>query len=233
MKTQKTLYIVHGWTYDIAPWEAVAEELKKLGVNAKLLRVPGLTTPSKKVWTVQEYVNCADTSIPDGAVALGHSNGGRILLNLASEKPDKLGGLILLDAAGVYERSFKRLILRVVAKIFAPFKKIEILRRVFHKFIGASDYDKAPDNMKKTLHNMIMSDKRLGLEKITVQTRIIWGREDTITPLRMGQKLRAELKNSRLVIKDGWRHAPYFKYPVELAEEIAKQYNKLLEMEQK
>ena len=229
----RKLYIIHGWTYDITPWEVVAGELKKMGVSVELLRVPGLTTSSRKVWTIGDYVDWADAHIPDGAVALGHSNGGRILLNLVSLKPDKLSGLILLNAGGVYEKSIKRTVFSGVAKIFAPLKRIGILRKVFHKLIGASDYEKAPENMKKTLHNMLSSDKELDVSGIKVPTRLIWGREDTTTPLRQGQKLQAELPNSKLIIKDGWRHAPYFKYPTELAAEIAKQYNKLLEAERK
>ncbi|MDR3298265.1 MAG: alpha/beta hydrolase [Candidatus Nomurabacteria bacterium] len=227
----KKLYIIHGWTYDVSPWEEVAKYLKEIGVSVELLRVPGLGEPSKKVWDIQKYVAWADENIADGAVVLGHSNGGRILLNLLVAKPEKLSGVILLDAAGVYEKSAKRSVLRVVAKIFAPMKKISLLRRVFHKFIGASDYDKAPENMKKTLHNMISSDKNLDASGIKTPVRIIWGENDTITPLRQGEKLHRELENSTLVVKKGWGHSQYLKDPQALAAEIAKQYIKLLEKE--
>ncbi|MFV0485462.1 MAG: alpha/beta fold hydrolase [Candidatus Saccharimonadales bacterium] len=227
----KKLYIIHGWSYDITPWEKVAKHLRETGVNVELLKVPGLTEPSKKVWTIEDYVKWADENIKDGGIALGHSNGGRILLNLLNAKPDKLSGLILLDSAGVYEKSAKRSILRVVAKIFAPMKKVGFLRRVFHKFIGSSDYDKAPENMKKTLHNMLTSDKVLDVSGIKTPTRIVWGEDDTITPLRQGQKLHAQIKGSTLTVKKGWPHSQYLKDTESLAAEIAKQYIKLLEKE--
>jgi len=41
-----------------------------------MLHVPGLTDPSKKVWTIKEYVKWADSLLPEGATVLGHSNGG-------------------------------------------------------------------------------------------------------------------------------------------------------------
>ena len=79
-KGQK-LYIIHGWTYTTAPWTKTIELLKKSDIEVEMLHVPGLTSPSKKVWAIEDYVKWADQNIPDGAVALGHSNGGRILLN--------------------------------------------------------------------------------------------------------------------------------------------------------
>ncbi|MCL1839540.1 alpha/beta hydrolase [Candidatus Saccharibacteria bacterium] len=221
------LYIVHGWTYDASPWEKLVKLLKEQGITAELLYVPGLTEPSSRVWTIRNYVSWANHNIPDGAIALGHSNGGRILLNLLSANPDKLKGVILLDSAGVYERSFKRSTLRVVAKIFAPLKHIGPLRKLFHKFIGASDYDKAPKNMKKTLHNMITSDKQLDVSKITTPTQIIWGAADTITPLRQGEKLHRLIKGSKLTIKQNWPHSPYLKTPEELAKVIKKSFEEL------
>ena len=80
-----TLYIIHGWTYTVSPWEKTIADLEKKGLKIEMLHVPGLTSPSKKVWTIEEYVKWADRHIPDGSVALGHSNGGRILLNLCSK----------------------------------------------------------------------------------------------------------------------------------------------------
>jgi len=114
----KTLYIIHGWTYTTEPWTKTIAFLKEAGVKVEMLNVPGLTTNSKKVWTIEGYAAWANQNIPDGAVALGHSNGGRILLNLLSEKPEKLKHLILLDSAGIYEDSKKRETARRLIKNF-------------------------------------------------------------------------------------------------------------------
>ena len=222
-----TLYIIHGWTYTTEPWNGTITTLKRAGINVKMLNVPGLTSPSQKVWTIDEYVNWADQNIPDGAIALGHSNGGRILLNLCSKKPDKLKQLILLDAAGVYEASKKRDLSRKASKIMSPLKKVKPLRKVVHKVLGASDYDNAPENMKKTLANMLDSDKVLDSKKVTTPTTIIWGETDNVTPLRQGEKMHQQIAGSEFITRKNWNHAPYIMDPTGLAKVIISTLNKV------
>lgn len=216
----KKLYIIHGWTYTVEPWTRTLALLKEQGVSVEMLHVPGLTEPSSKVWTIEEYAKWANKNIPDGAVALGHSNGGRILLNLLSTKPDKLKHVILLDAAGIYEESKKRDAARKVSKVFAPLKKIKPLRKVYHKVLGASDYDHAPENMKKTLANMLDSDKKLNFEPITTPATILWGKKDTITPPNQAAEMHSRLKNSTIKFYENWTHAPYIVDPDGLARAI-------------
>lgn len=221
------LYILHGWTYKPEPWLEVIKDLKALGIEAELLRVPGLGKPSKKVYAIEDYVKWAKEQLPKGSIALGHSNGGRILLNLLSKEPDYLKGIILLDSAGYYEKSTKRDVSRGLSKVFSPLKKSKFARRVVHKILGASDYENAPENMKQTLTNMIESDKQLDIAKVTTPTQIIWGSDDNITPLRQGQKIHELIKGSELTVKDGWRHSHYLVSTKELADEIADKFTKL------
>lgn len=216
----KTLYVIHGWTYTVAPWTTTISMLKKYGIEIKMLHVPGLTEKSDKVWTIDEYVDWADQNIPDGAIALGHSNGGRILLNLLSKKPEKLRHVILLDAAGVYEESKKRDIARAASKALSPLKRIKPLRKVIHKLLGASDYDRAPENMKRTLANMLDSDKKLDMSKVTTPATILWGKLDSVTPPRQGLKMHKALAGSTLKFYDTWTHAPYISDPEGLAKAI-------------
>ena len=218
--SKRTLYIIHGWTYSVEPWTKTLELLKKTGLNVKMLNVPGLTSESKRVWTISDYVAWANKNLPDGAVALGHSNGGRILLNLCAKNPKKLSRLVLLDSAGVYEPSKKRDILKTVSKLGAPLKKLPYVEKVFHKLIGASDYDHAPENMKETLSNMLESDKSLNLSHVTTPTKILWGENDTVTPPRQARVLLSKLKNSTLEIYPDWTHAPYISDPEGLAKAI-------------
>ncbi len=221
------LYILHGWTYNPEPWLEVIKDLKKQGIEAELLRVPGLGEKSDEVFTIDDYVKWAKKKLPKGSIALGHSNGGRILLNLLSAEPDYLNGIILLDAAGVYEESKKRNASRKLSKIFSPLKKSKLARKVVHKVLGASDYENAPENMKQTLDNMIQSDKNLDIAKVTTPTQIIWGSDDNITPLRQGKKMHELIKGSELTVKDGWRHSHYLVSTSELADEIADKFKKL------
>ncbi len=218
----KTLYIIHGWAYSVEPWKKTLEILKNDGFKVKMLNVPGLTTTSKKVFTISDYTKWADENIPNGAIALGHSNGGRILLNLLSKNPKKLSHLILLDSAGIYEPSKKRDVVRKISKLGSPLKKVPIASRIFHKLVGAGDYERAPENMKKTLSNMLESDKSLDFSTIDIKTSILWGENDTITPPRQAKALHEKLKNSTLKFYKNWTHAPYISNPEELARAIEK-----------
>lgn len=217
-----TIYVIHGWTYTVEPWQRTIKELREKGIQVKMLNVPGLTTPSNKVWTIDDYVKWAERNIPNGAIALGHSNGGRILLNLLSKNPDKIKHLILVDSAGIYEESKKRDLSRKVSKTFAPLKKIKLFRKVYHKLLGASDYDRAPENMKKTLSNMLESDKKLNIAAVTTPTTILWGKKDTITPPRQAEKMHELLQGSELTFYANWGHAPYISDPSGFARAIAK-----------
>ncbi len=218
------LYIIHGWTYTTAPWTQTIAQLEKQGIEVEMLHVPGLTWPSKKVWTIEDYMRWADRKIPKGAIALGHSNGGRILLNLCSEKPNKLKHLILLDSAGVYENDSKRDVARSLSKKLGFLKNIPGLAKIWHKLTGATDYARAPENMKKTLSNMLDSDKKLDLSKVTVPTSILWGAADTVTPPRQAEIMHQAIPHNTLVIHRDWTHAPYLSHPQELAKAIYKAF---------
>ncbi len=223
----KNLYIIHGWTYTVEPWRTTFEILAKNGLKPKMLRVPGLTEESSKVWTIDDYAKWANKNIPDGAIALGHSNGGRILLNLLSKKPNKLEHLILLDAAGVYEKSAKKTVVQKISKLGKPLKNNKFISKVYHKVVGATDYERAPENMRKTLTNMLESDKSLDLSKITVPTTILWGEEDKITPPRQAEIMHQKIKGSTLKFYKKWGHAPYISHPTELAKAILSVMEKL------
>lgn len=211
------LYIVHGWTYTVEPWRNTIAMLRDNGISVKMLHTPGLTEKSDKVFTIDDYVRWADENIPDGAIALGHSNGGRILLNLCADNPNKLKYLILLDAAGVYEPSARKKLVEKVAKIGKPLKKVPIIDKAFHKITGSTDYSRAPENMKQTLTNMLESDKKLDFSKIATKTFILWGKKDTTTPPRQATAMYEKLPDAELKFYANWTHAPYISNPEELA----------------
>ena len=215
------LYIVHGWTYTVEPWKKTIALLRDRGISVKMLHVPGLTEKSGREFTIADYARWANREIPDGAVALGHSNGGRILLNLCAAKPDKLKYLILLDSAGVYEPSVRKKVVEKVAKIGRPLKKIKVVDKVFHRVTGSTDYSRAPENMKKTLANMIKSDEALDFSKVTTKTFILWGKKDTTTPPRQATVMYEKLPNAELKFYANWTHAPYISSPEELARALA------------
>lgn len=223
------LYIIHGWTYTIEPWTSVVSILRSKGVTVHQLRVPGLTSESDAVWDIDSYVEWLHEAL-DGAtrpIVLGHSNGGRIALNYLKKYPGAFDKLILLNAAGINvsneKISFKRRVFRIAAKLLKPLKYIPLVRKVVYRVIGGGDYDRAPANMKQTLHNMLESDKNLDLTDIQTRVAVLWGKNDMTTPLAQGRKMAQDLPNATLKEFEPWAHAPYITHPVELAMAIMKE----------
>lgn len=226
---KKTVYIIHGWTYTIEPWTATVSILRSKGVEVVQLRVPGLTAESNQVWDIDGYVEWLRGVLKDARqpIILGHSNGGRIALNYLKKYPGSFEKLILLNAAGINvsneKISLKRRVFRIASKVLKPLKYIPGVRKVVYRLIGGSDYDNAPANMKKTLHNMLESDKNLTLTDISTPTAVLWGKNDPITPLAQGRKMAHDLPHATIHEFDGWAHAPYITDPVGLAEAIMKE----------
>lgn len=219
------LYIVHGWAYSIDPWAETVARLRHNNVDVVQLKVPGLTSPSDEVWTIDGYVNWLAEQLehePD-PIVLGHSNGGRIALHFASKYPNRLKKLILLNSAGVEidseTLSTKRALLARLSKVFGPLKHVPFIRKVVYRLLG-SDYGSAPKNMQQTLANMLASDKDFDASIVTVPTTILWGGSDRTTPPQMGRILHAAIKSSRLQVIDDWSHAPYRTHPDQLADTI-------------
>lgn len=222
-KQAATIYIIHGWTYSIEPWTATVSLLRTAGYEVKQLRVPGLTAESDAVWTIEDYVAWLHDELAGAKqpIIIGHSNGGRIALNYLRTHPGSFSKLILLNSAGVYVNpgatSLKRKVFKALATVLKPLKYIPIVRKVVYRVIGGSDYERAPANMKQTLHNMLQSDQHLVLTDIQTPTVVLWGEADQITPLGQGQKMARELPHARLETATEWAHAPYITHPNQLA----------------
>ena len=182
-KRRQKLYILHGWTYTLKPWRPTAERLRAADMEPVFLKLPGLTSPSRKVWTVEEYLAWLDKQLAptDRPTVLGHSNGGRLLLNYCASRPGKIGRLLLLNSAGVPPGRRLRLrnaVFRYLSKIFGFARNITVLRKLVYRLLGAGDYDRAPPNMKPTLGNMLDSDYELPAKLASIKTPVnfVWGK---------------------------------------------------------
>lgn len=221
----RTLFIIHGWAYSIEPWADTVILLEKAGVSVKQLRVPGLTTPTDHAWTIDQYVEWLHGELQDtkNPIVLGHSNGGRIAMHYLEKYPKAFQHLILLNSAGIElptaKLSLKRRIIAPVARALRPLKRIPLLKKIVYRLLG-SDYGAAPPHMQVTLTNMLATDKTFDPSFITVPTSLLWGEDDTTTPLAMGRRLHESIKGSTLRTFPDWRHAPYRTHPQELTDAI-------------
>ena len=81
--------------------------------------------------------------------------------------------------------------------------------------------------MKKTLVNMLDSDKNLEFNNVTTKTFILWGKKDTTTPPRQATAIYEKLPNAELKFYAKWTHAPYISNPDELANVLIRLVEKL------
>ena len=65
--------------------------------------------------------------------------------------------------------------------------------------------------MKKTFVKVISEDLSPLLPKVQASTLLIWGENDTETPLWMGQKMEREIRDAGLVIFEGGDHFAYLR----------------------
>jgi pimeloyl-ACP methyl ester carboxylesterase len=63
-----------------------------------------------------------------------------------------------------------------------------------------------------------LTGTRAGLGEIRLPTLLIWGREDTATPLHQGEDIAMTLPNADLVVLDGVSHIPHIEKPQAVVE---------------
>jgi pimeloyl-ACP methyl ester carboxylesterase len=213
-----TIYLIHGWTYRTDAWNALIALLQKR-FDVRVLKVPGLTTSSDKVWTLDEYVEWLKTELGDetNVTLMGHSNGGRIAIAFAAAYSDRVGRLVLEDAAGIVHNELplrlKRAVFGFLARIGKRFTSSPFVRKVFYRLIGARDYERAPENMRATMANLISRDLTRELGTIQKPTLIIWGAKDTATPVSDARVMHEKIAGSQLHIIEDAAHSPHATHP--------------------
>lgn len=225
---KKKLFFIHGWTYNLEKSEALRRVLlEEDNIQLIRLKVPGLTTKSDEVWDIDGYVEWLREELKNekDPIVMGHSNGGRIALSYLQKYPNAFKKLVLIDSAGVPQNRkltiVKLKIFKHIAKVGKIFSFIPLVRKVFYRLIGASDYSQARPNMKLTMRNMLDADKLIDFSKITIPTTIIWGRKDKITPLRDGKIMHEKIQHSDWYVIEGAGHAPQASHVQDVADIIA------------
>ncbi len=154
----------------------------------------------------------------DKCTLVGHSVGGRIIIKLLSYNDTvKYDKIVLIDSAGIKPKpderySFKTRVYKILRVVFGSriVKKIfpQALNYLKTKF-GSEDYRNATPIMRDTLVKIVNEDLTDILECNNKDTLLIWGRNDTATPIEDGQLMEKKMKNSALVIIDNAGHFPF------------------------
>ncbi len=225
----KVVLFLHGWQDDLHTFDSLVSFLS-LPCRIIRLDLPGFgksETP-KETWDLNNYVNFVQNFILklnlQVDTIVGHSFGGRIIIKGEATKRFRVEKIILIGSAGVAKnRTFRNLILRILAKTGKLITYIPPLifwrgklRKRMYSFIG-SDYLKT-GKLRETFLKIISEDLSACAKKITIPTLLIWGENDTETPLSDGEKLAKIIFNSKLKIV---KEAGHFVHK-EKSQEVAK-----------
>lgn len=222
------IVLMHGWgcnSTTLASIENVAAE------NHTVYNVDfpgfGKSQEPNEVWGVEKYTQLIEEFIKleniENPILLGHSFGGRVGILYSSRNQVKK--LILVDAAGVKPRRSlkyyfkvytyklgKRLMPLIYGKKGAQ-KRIEEMRAKR----GSSDYNNASPMMRAILSTVVNEDLKYCMPKISAPTLLIWGENDTATPLRDAKIMEKLIPNAGLVSFPGCGHYSFLDNPIQFA----------------
>lgn len=224
MKTAPTSHIVvlHGWTLDPAVmerWQPFIELLKKTGLTVHFWPLPGLAVSADQSFTLDDYVQwlTEKTNSLDSFILLGHSFGGQLATRFTKLYPKKVARLILIDSSGMldtfFPKTLKRSFFKALAKFGKAFTQSPALKKLLYRLARETNYYEANDAQRVTMRHILADEVKEDLAAIKTPTLIIWGRHDTLTPLRLGQIFARGIAGSKLVIIPGARHAPMYTHP--------------------
>jgi len=203
-KSKGNVLLLHGWGVSASIFDSLVEFLTKENFDVYLIDFPGFgESPAPKTPLVLESYSLLvkefiEKEIKEETIVLAHSFGGRVAIKLASNFPQLIKKLVLIDSAGFVRKGLKNTLIKIFAKIFKPLFKLPVLSSLkikVYKKIGTEDYLSNLE-LKKTYANIVKEDLTEEMKKISVETIIIWGKSDKTTPLEWGKKMHQLIKNS-------------------------------------
>ena len=233
---EKTILLLHGWGGKCESFLPLIRDLKG---TARLAAVdfPGHARSPEppEAWSVTEYTQLIYAFIEEvlgGRVSIAaHSFGCRVSILLAAEHPECVDRMVLTGAAGIrpvqteekkkkasaYQK-LKGLCDNAVTRKVLGDKAVDGLREMLIRKYGSADYKALSPNMRATFNRVVTQDLTPYLKDVKSSVLLVWGRDDTETPLWMGEKMEKEMNDAGLVVLDGTGHFAYLdRYPQFLA----------------
>lgn len=212
---------LHGWGESSSSFDEIVNDLSNFSWLCIDLPPFG-KSQSPENWIIFTYVNMIKCLLRNLKIErcniIGHSFGGRLAILLASENliVDKL---VLLSSAGMKPR---KTIKKRINKIKFKFKKFFSLdtKRYYSK-----DYLALDDKMKSTFISIVSTHLEEYASMIDCETLIIFGKDDTETPVYMGAKLNRLIEKSKLVLLENTGHFCFLENKLIVENEIKKFLN--------
>jgi len=168
------------------------------------------------------------------ASLVGNSLGGWVALDFTLRHPQRVEKLVLVDAAGLRpsaalkwpEGGPKALSLVNTHWFFdlmeanKEWATTDLGPNGFERHVQNGDSYTVASSVAEMITGREFEDKKLG--KVHVPTLIIWGRDDLLIPLAMGESLNKGIKGSQLRVIEGTGHIPMVGKPAEFNEAVAK-----------
>ncbi len=227
------LLFLHGWKDTLHSFDTLTPLLSR---THRIIRLdlPGFgnTEITQQPWTLDNYIQFVVDFITklnlNVDVLVGHSFGGRIAIKGLAEHTLQAKKCILIAAAGIAKKqTLRNSLLRLIAKLGKAIIAIpplniwqQPLRKKLYQSIG-SDYFGA-GSLKETFLHIVREDVTAQAQQLSLPTLMIWGTDDTQTPLSDGKRLSDMIRGSELHVLDHAGHFVHREKPQEVAQIIQK-----------
>ncbi|TAL14241.1 alpha/beta hydrolase [Patescibacteria group bacterium] len=229
----RVILMLHGWGATLATFDDLVSHLSK---SFRVIRLdfPGFGGSPKPddSWGVGEYAQLVagvinKLKLDELYAVIGHSFGGRVIIKGIANNYFRPKKVILVDTAGVKPpESVKKAMYKSIAKagkVVTALPGLKTLRPTLRKKLygaaGASDYLNAGSMQKIFLHTI---DENLlpDVHEIVQPTLLIWGENDTETPVDDAQKIMSELADGQLMVIPDAGHFVYHDDPTAVIKEL-------------
>lgn len=215
--------LLHGWLTDMESMRPLANNLSQK-FKVYLIDVVGFGKSDlpKDPLTTDDFGNFLKELLEKleikNPILIGHSNGGRIIINSVGRGLVSPKKIVLIDSAGLKPR--RSLSYKIKVGIFKTGKLLlnlipsKELRSKLRNKVGSSDYKSSPEVLKDTMNIILNEDQRSLLPNIKVPTLLIWGTLDTATPISDAREMEKAIPDCGLV---EYRNGTHFSYLENLA----------------
>jgi len=215
--------VLHGWNGSSQTWQTFVNQEKNFNWIIPDLPGFGKTPEPPTAWTVQDYTNWVKEYIANlpqkPEYILTHSFGGRIASQLLSQPNSTFKKAILVAAAGIKSPpTLKQKIAGLLAKLknLLPNSIQKPLQKAFYQILRIHDFPQTAV-MQKTFKNVVQEDQLPNFQQIQIPIHLVWGENDTYTPLWKGKLLKQQIPNAKLTVMPNVRHGIHRQAPKELA----------------
>ncbi len=212
--------LLHGWGTSGESFAPLIEGLKHTH-DVIYLDFPGFgnSDEPKTPYSLGDYTDFTEAFIKaldlKDPVLIGHSFGGRVAIKLSERLA--VSKMILINSAGVKPERQKNYYLKVYGyKCFRTLARLPLLSwllkeplEAYRSLYSSADYKSASPIMKQVLSKVVNEDLTPLLSGIKASTLLIWGDEDTSTPLSDAKKMEALIPDSGLVVFEQTGHFAY------------------------